>query len=117
MFTGPDGLTHTEIVKVPVSTFQKVAGIQFTRVTTKDPKTAGAFGWHTAPHRRYVVTLSGAARIEVSGEKKIITADRNNIMLAEDTTGKGHRYVAHPVGPEDWVNVFIEVDPPKPGGR
>ena len=117
MFTGPDGATHTEMFKVPAGEFQKVAGIQFNRVTTRDPKTPAAFGWHNAPHRRYVVTLSGRARIEMSGEKKLFIADKDHVLLAADTTGKGHRYVDHPLGKEDWVTIFIEVDQPATPAR
>ncbi len=116
MFTRPDGLTDIENVEVPLSQVIKVAGVQFNRVkfepaSAQDPR---AFEWHTAPHSRYVVTLSGKAIIEVSGGNKTITADRDHIILADDVTGKGHRYTAHPVGPEDWVTIFIEVNLPQP---
>jgi len=45
--------------------------------------------WHPAPRRQYVITLSGAAEVEASdGEVRLVGP--GTIMLADDTTGKGH---------------------------
>jgi len=109
MYTGPDGLSHLEAMDMPVSKLLKVAAFQFNRSSAARPS-ARTLEFHNAPHQRYVVTLSGAAEIVVSGDnnKKFI-ADRDHILLAADTTGKGH--TTRPVGPEDWVTIFIEVDP------
>ena len=109
MFTGPDGLSHLEPMDMPVSQLIKVAAFQFNR-SSASRLNARTLEFHNAPHRRYVVTLSGAAEIVVSGDnnKKFI-ADRDHILLAADTTGKGH--TTRPIGPEDWVTIFIEVDP------
>ncbi|HJV84992.1 MAG TPA: hypothetical protein VJ698_05920 [Noviherbaspirillum sp.] len=47
-------------------------------------------GWHTAPFSLYLVILEGAVEIETSdGCKQVIGA--GGVILAEDTTGKGHR--------------------------
>ena len=119
MFTGPDGLTHFEETNLPVGEpMKKVAGVQFNRAP--GPQKSGGpdnpmFAFHNAPHRRYVVTLSGKAEIEASGGGKFI-ADPAHILLAEDVTGKGHRYTSRPLGDEDWIHLFIEVDQPKPAG-
>ncbi|GGK73997.1 hypothetical protein ACD591_07355 [Rufibacter glacialis] len=45
---------------------------------------------HTAPARQYLVMLDGEIEIETSlGEKRQFKA--SDILLLEDTTGKGHR--------------------------
>jgi hypothetical protein len=117
MYTGPDGLTHFQETNLPIGEpMMKVAGIQFNRAP--GPQKSGSideptFAFHDAPHRRYVVTLSGRAEIEASGGGKFI-ADSGHILLAEDVTGKGHRYTTRPLGNEDWIHLFIEVDQPKP---
>jgi hypothetical protein len=113
MFTGTDGLTHLEPVDMPVSQLIKVAAVQFNRSSAARPN-ARTIDFHNAPHRRYVVTLSGAAEIVVSGDNNMkFIADRDHILLAEDVTGKGH--TTRPVGPEDWVTLFVEVNPaPRP---
>ena len=46
--------------------------------------------WHVAPTQVYVVLLSGAVEIEVSsGETRQFGA--GDVLLAEDTVGKGHK--------------------------
>lgn len=46
--------------------------------------------FHNAPHRQFIVLLDGAIEITTSvGEKKTFTA--GDILLVEDTTGKGHK--------------------------
>ena len=115
MFTGPDGLTHFQETNLPVGEpMMKVAGVQFNRAAgPQQTGTTGTFAFHNAPHRRYVVTLSGRAEIEASGGGTFV-ADAAHILLAEDLTGKGHRYTRRPLGDNDWVHVFIEIDQPKP---
>jgi hypothetical protein len=46
-------------------------------------------GWHTVSRRQVVLTLSGLAELEASdGQRRQIGA--GGVLLAEDTTGKGH---------------------------
>lgn len=120
MYSGADGLTHFEETNLPFNApMMKVAGTSFRRDVGPEksggPRDAG-FEFHNAPHRRYVVTLSGKAEIEASGGGRFI-ADVNHILLAEDLTGKGHRYVRRPLGNEDWIIMFVEIDQPKPAAR
>jgi hypothetical protein len=109
MFTGPDGLTHFEEAPMPVGQFIRVAGIQFNRPNPNQKPHPRTLDWHTAPHRRYVITLSGKAEIVGSGGNRMFIADRDHILLAEDVTGKGHTTKGI-----DWVTLFVEVDEPRP---
>jgi hypothetical protein len=46
--------------------------------------------WHPAPRRQYIVNLDAGVRITASdGESRTIAA--GEIILVEDTTGKGHQ--------------------------
>lgn len=48
------------------------------------------FDFHTAPQRQYIILLDGEIEIETSqGIKK--TFRGGDILLMEDTTGKGHK--------------------------
>ena len=48
------------------------------------------YDWHCAPQRQLIVLLDGAIEIEVgSGEKRRFSG--GDILLVEDTTGRGHR--------------------------
>ena len=62
--------------------------------------------WHPAPRRQYVVTLSGESEIELDGGRKIRLGP-GHILLAEDTTGQGHRSRA--VGSDDRISLFISL--------
>jgi hypothetical protein len=48
------------------------------------------YDWHNAPRRQYIIMLEGHIEIEVSdGERRTFVA--GDVILLEDTTGKGHR--------------------------
>ncbi len=45
--------------------------------------------WHPAPRRQYIINLDAGVRITASdGESRVIGA--GEVILVEDTTGKGH---------------------------
>jgi hypothetical protein len=45
--------------------------------------------WHPAPQRQYIINLDNGVRITASdGESRVIGA--GEVILVEDTTGKGH---------------------------
>jgi hypothetical protein len=47
------------------------------------------YEWHPAPRRQYIINLDGAVSIQASdGETRIIGA--GEVLLVEDTSGKGH---------------------------
>jgi hypothetical protein len=46
--------------------------------------------WHTAPRRQYIINLDAGNRMTASdGESRVIAA--GEVILVEDTTGRGHR--------------------------
>ena len=56
--------------------------------------TPSVLDWHNAPARQLVVLLAGEAEYEASdGERRHLGA--GDVMLVEDTTGKGHRAHYH----------------------
>jgi len=94
VFTDDNGESHFEEVDVglvekgeigKLSNKIGVKGLIF-RETPPDYD----FDYHNAPARQFVVLLDGSIEIEVSsGEKKTFQA--GEILLVEDTTGKGHK--------------------------
>lgn len=109
IFTGPDGQTHSEVVDIKLTSSRggatdlsdmvNVKGLQFRR-------TSPTFfsDWHQAPRRQYIVTLSGRGEVELTGGRKIALTP-GHILLAEDTTGKGH--ISRGVGSEDRLSLII----------
>jgi mannose-6-phosphate isomerase-like protein (cupin superfamily) len=67
----------------------------------------GYFGdLHPTPCRQLLAVLKGAAEVQTSdGETRIIHA--GDCVLAEDTTGKGHR--SRNVGEEGVVALFVQL--------
>lgn len=62
--------------------------------------------WHPAPRRQYIINLDAGVRITASdGESRVIGA--GEVVLVEDTTGKGHRSKA--VGGKFRHCVFVVV--------
>jgi hypothetical protein len=48
------------------------------------------YDWHPAPRRQFIVLLDGELEIEVSdGQRRTFAG--GEILLVEDTTGKGHK--------------------------
>jgi hypothetical protein len=60
--------------------------------------------WHNAPRRQFVVNLSGEVEIEVS-DGEVRRFGPGTILLAEDTTGKGH--ISRGVGTGERRTLFI----------
>ena len=63
--------------------------------------------WHRAPRRQYVISLAGGISITASdGETRHIGA--GEIVLVEDTTGKGH--ITRSSGGRPRHTIFVPVD-------
>jgi quercetin dioxygenase-like cupin family protein len=100
MYTGPDGLSHFEDVDVPLLETEVKSAVRPWYLS--DPvavtsaqfvyrdEAAGSLDWHNAPRRQLVVRLSGEVDLEVSGGE-IRRMQPGSVLLAEDTTGQGHR--------------------------
>ena len=94
IFSDDAGESHFEDIKIPLkesgeigflSEIQEVSGIIFRKV-----KPNYDFDFHQAPARQYIILQDGTIEIETSlGEKR--TFEAGNVLLMEDTFGKGHR--------------------------
>lgn len=94
IFSDANGDTHFEDISIPLHEAGNIGrlsqplpadGIVFREV---DP----GYDWnfHVAPRRQYIILLDGEIEIETSlGERR--TFRGGEILLAEDTTGKGHK--------------------------
>lgn len=90
----PDGKTGDSIGKVFEAT-----SISFRETQPKD-----ALAWHDAPTHQLVLTLSGTLEFETrDGDTFIIRP--GDVLLAEDTTGSGHRWRL--IGEEPWRRAYV----------
>ena len=63
--------------------------------------------WHPAPRRQYIINLDGGVSIQASdGETRIIGA--GEVLLVEDTCGKGHFSKA--VGGKMRHSIFVPIE-------
>ena len=91
IYTGPDNESHFEDLEIPFrgtspdrrrSESLKAVEITFTESNS-------TMDWHPAPCRQFVITLEGEAEIEIGdGTKRRFGP--GDVLLAEDTTGRGH---------------------------
>lgn len=94
LYSDSNGDSHFEDVQIPLgeagsigrlSQELPVKGIIFREV---EPSYDWSF--HTAPQKQYIILLDGEIEIETSlGVKRTFKA--GEVLLAEDTTGKGHK--------------------------
>ena len=99
IYTGPDGKTKVEESTIPLKTrdtgSETSASIPVTSMQFRHTTPAYDLDWHPAPRRQMVITLSGESEIELEGGRKMRFGP-GHILLAEDTTGQGHKSRAVP---------------------
>ena len=93
LYTGPDGESHFEDIDIPLednggisrrSEIMKATGIIFIEVDSVKQA-----DWHNAPRRQFVIHLEGETEVEIGdGTKRLFRP--GNVVLAEDTKGRGH---------------------------
>jgi hypothetical protein len=111
IYTGEDGESHFEDVEVPlrdlgaigsISELEEATGIVF-RETDGDYE----LGFHNAPRRQYVINLDAAIELETGdGTKRVLEA--GDVLLAEDTTGRGH--ISRAVEQKPRRSIFVTLD-------
>ena len=94
VYTGDDGESHFEDLDIELSE-QGMAGAISELWPAKGVMFRTVSGdydldFHTAPRRQLVVNLQGSVEIEV-GDGSVRRLDGGDILLAEDTTGRGHK--------------------------
>ncbi|SUZ96632.1 uncharacterized protein METZ01_LOCUS49486, partial [marine metagenome] len=111
VYTGDDGESHFEDVAIGledrglggrISRLIRGSGVMFREVdATYD------LDFHNAPRRQFVVNLTGSVDITV-GDGTIRRLGPGEILLAEDTSGRGHKSAA--VDGKSRTCLFIPVD-------
>jgi hypothetical protein len=109
LYTGPDGLSYFKDVEVPLA--GRGAGTELSelfpasamvmRRNTADYE----LDYHVAPRKQFIINLTGTVEIVASGGETRQFGP-GSIMLADDTTGKGH--ISKALTPER-LSVFVHV--------
>lgn len=113
VYTGDDGQSHFENVDIEVRSQGRVGRlsklIRGSGVMFREVDGDYDLDFHQAPRRQFVVNLRGAVDITVgSGETRRL--ESGDILLAEDTTGQGHKSRAVDARPRTCLFVPIDED-------
>lgn len=73
-------------------------------ISFRETAPGGEYAWHPAPIRQFVLTLSGTLEFETRLGKRF-TIRPGDILLAEDTTGGGHRWRL--IGDAPWQRAYV----------
>jgi quercetin dioxygenase-like cupin family protein len=107
LYTGPDERSHVEEIELPLGARLVTAGAHF-----EETPAGASLDWHTAPAAQYVVTLSGTLEfVTRDGESFLLRP--GDVLLAEDTTGTGHRWRL--VDDQPWRRLYVELAAPAGG--
>ena len=111
IYTGEDGESHFEDVNIPLcnrgaigklSTVEHANGVIF-----RETDGSYDYTWHPAPQRQYVITIEGEVEIEV-GDGTVRQFGVGEVLLAEDTTGRGH--ISRAVNQQPRKSIFVTLD-------
>jgi hypothetical protein len=94
IYSDAQGDSHFENVQVPLREAGMVGRlsepIETKSMIFREVEPSYDWNFHTAPERQYIILLEGEIEIETSlHDKKTFRA--GDILLVEDTTGKGHK--------------------------
>jgi hypothetical protein len=113
MYADPEGESHFEDVEIEFGDIAVAGSVEPWGLSEPIPVTSATFlrrsaaaatiGWHNAPRRQFVIRLEGDVDIEVS-DGEVRHLGPGSVLLAEDTTGKGHRGVG---ATEDGVAIVL----------
>src|SRR5580704_1713195 len=90
LYTGPDGLTHSEDIEAPAGPNGVVQLMPVTGAEVHRSAPGTVVNWHTEARRQYVITLSGHGELEIGEGKKIAVGPGDIELIQEEATGKGH---------------------------
>lgn len=94
VYATPDGVSHFEDLAVPLTDAGDIGALSETFAATgvvfRTTPSDYDFDWHPAPARQLIVLLDGHIELEVGdGETRAFAG--GDVLLVEDTTGRGHR--------------------------
>jgi hypothetical protein len=111
LYTDPTGESHFRDIEV--EWVEQRRGSKLSRrlpatgIIFRETEGSYDLDWHTAPRRQYIINLDAGARLTASdGESRIIAA--GEVILVEDTTGKGH--LSQAVEGRMRHSIFVPVD-------
>ncbi|RMO18313.1 Cupin-like domain protein [Pseudomonas amygdali pv. morsprunorum] len=101
--TGPDNLSHVIEGSIDQKAMTDVNALHF-----KETPAHSQYDWHAAPEEQYVITLSGTLEFSTTGGENFVLRP-GEILLAQDTTGPGHRWKL--IDDQPWRRAYVITKP------
>jgi quercetin dioxygenase-like cupin family protein len=112
IWTAEDGNSRFEegVIDMPKGERGDVLSGAFpvTGISFRETRAGGAFEWHDAPARQFVITLSGTLDFQTRAGAHFILRP-GDVLLAEDTTGTGHSWKL--IDDEPWRRAYVILAP------
>jgi len=94
VYSDASGNSHFADIQIPLTDAGPIGSLSAAspvkEIIFREVEPSYDYDFHNAPQRQYIVLLDGGIEIETSlGEKRQFNS--GEILLVEDTTGKGHR--------------------------
>ena len=111
LYTDTDGESHFRDIEIEWAeerNFSKYSAmLPATGIIFRETSGDYDLDWHPAPRRQYIINLDAGVEITASdGESRVIGA--GEVILVEDTTGKGH--LSKSVGGKLRHSIFVAVE-------
>jgi hypothetical protein len=95
LFTGEDGQWHFVVGTIEWHHLEAVNAISCSEpaqsIRFEETAAGASLDWHNAPHRQYVITLSGRLEFETrTGARQVVAP--GDVLLAEDISSGRHRW-------------------------
>jgi quercetin dioxygenase-like cupin family protein len=108
IFTGDDDQSNFSVGEIEWNETEALNAISKSEraktISFEETAAGASLDWHNAPHRQYVITLSGRLEFESrTGARQVV--EPGDILLAEDISGGGHRWRL--VDDQPWRRVYV----------
>jgi hypothetical protein len=111
IYTGPDGVSRFADFDIPLDDHGDIGQLSdcvtATGIIFRETPGDYDYDWHPAPRRQFIIILDGEVDIEV-GDGSIRRFGTGDILLVEDTGGRGHKSRA--VAGKPRRSVFVTLD-------
>ena len=111
LYTGEDQESHFEDIEIELKDAGNIGElsekVDATGIIFRRTGPDYDYDWHNAPQRQYILMLDGAVDVEI-GDGTVRRFSTGDILLVEDTTGRGHKSKA--VNNQPRTSVFVTLD-------
>ena len=111
IYTDPAGETHFDEIDIPLNDSGDIGALSekfpVTGIIFRHTDGDYDYNWHNAPCRQFVIMLDGGVEIEVS-DGNVRRFHSGDILLVEDTDGRGH--ISRAIDNQPRKSIFVTLE-------